>query len=241
MKEYIKQNNNLSSLSTIINIVNTLPQNANEKDIVLIEGDGIYYYNNSAWEKVLNFDVGETVPIGEIKIARYNSQRIGNESWLPCDGSQFDTTKYPALYSLLGSDHVPDLREVFLVGIGQNGTDTISNHDVFTLGQLKLRTLQNHYHSVTETAHTHIACVDATNNHSHTQDVLACSSLRFCCTGTLAIAGGVTATGYAVCAANANVTICSATITNLVIASDTGQTSQLRTNAYGIKYYIKAK
>ena len=53
MKEYVKQNNNLDSLSTIINIVSTLPQSANEKDIVLIEGDGVYYYNNSAWEKVL--------------------------------------------------------------------------------------------------------------------------------------------------------------------------------------------
>ena len=40
--------------------------------------------------------------------------------YLPCDGSAYDTTQYPALYALLGSDHLPDLREATLKGIGLN-------------------------------------------------------------------------------------------------------------------------
>ena len=242
MKEYVKQNNNLDSLSTIINIVSTLPQSANEKDIVLIEGDGVYYYNNSAWEKILNFDVGESVPVGEIKLARYGSQRIYNDSWLECNGSQFDTTKYPALYSLLGTDHLPDLREVFLVGIGQNGTNSIGNHDVFTLGQLKQRALQNHYHSVSETAHNHTVTVTACPNHSHSCVAWGnCTTYMHGILPGIGIWGGVPAsTNRCLYAANANLTFCSCTINNLSVGN-AGSTSQLRTNAFGVKYYIKAK
>ena len=36
--------------------------------------------------------------------------------YLYCDGSTFDTTKYPKLYAVLGTNQLPDLRERFLEG-----------------------------------------------------------------------------------------------------------------------------
>lgn len=73
-----------------------------------------------------------------------------SEDWLLCDGR--DTTgtteelqtKYPALYTYLGNSNIlPDYRECVLVGVGQNTTDTIAEHDVYTLGEFKDDQLQN--------------------------------------------------------------------------------------------------
>lgn len=77
---------------------------------------------------------GSGVPLGAILAIHSNQVPDG---YLPCNGVQFDTAQFAALYALLGDDHTPDLREVTLVGIGQNATDTIAAHDVYTLGQFK--------------------------------------------------------------------------------------------------------
>lgn len=57
--------------------------------------------------------------------------------FLPCNGTSFDRTQYPSLYTLLGTDVLPDLRELVLVGAGQNTTYTITAHDVYSVGQFK--------------------------------------------------------------------------------------------------------
>lgn len=74
--------------------------------------------------------------------------------FLPCDGSQYDTTQYPALYALLGSDRLPDLRESALVGIGTSDRAEITDHDVYTLGQFKDDQLQEHTHYTKQTTLT---------------------------------------------------------------------------------------
>ena len=70
--------------------------------------------------------------------------------YLPCDGSTYDTTQYPALYALLGSNHTPDLREVTLKGIGlnSNATDHVSVSGL-SVGDYLDDRLQNHTHIVT--------------------------------------------------------------------------------------------
>lgn len=67
--------------------------------------------------------------------------------YLLCDGSTFDVTKYPALYNLLGTDKLPDLRESTLVGVGTNSTNSITTHDTFTLGQFKDDQVGVHTHA----------------------------------------------------------------------------------------------
>ena len=56
---------------------------------------------------------GYGIPLGTI-IANYSE--VVPDGFLECDGSAFDTNKYAMLYSLLGSDHLPDLRGKALMG-----------------------------------------------------------------------------------------------------------------------------
>lgn len=92
--------------------------------------------------------------VGSVKAKATNETPYG---WLPCDGrsvlradypdlfEKFNTQTYDGTHTLLsryGSAdathfNLPDFREVALVGIGTNGTDGISNHDAYTLGQFK--------------------------------------------------------------------------------------------------------
>lgn len=73
--------------------------------------------------------------------------------YLLCDGNQYSQTTYPALYLAIGNKYnkentsegyfcVPDLRELVLVGTGENDTQEIEDHDVFELGEFKDDQLQ---------------------------------------------------------------------------------------------------
>lgn len=91
------------------------------------------------WRRLTSAQVGNT-PIGTIHAIYTNVCPTG---YLPCDGSAYDTTQYPDLYALLTTagvtnpDHTPDFRECALVGVGNNSTDTLGTHDIYTLGQFK--------------------------------------------------------------------------------------------------------
>lgn len=91
------------------------------------------------WRRLTSAPVGNT-PIGTIHAIYTNVCPTG---YLPCDGSAYDTTQFPDLYALLTTagvtnpDHTPDFRECALVGVGNNSTDTLGTHDIYTLGQFK--------------------------------------------------------------------------------------------------------
>lgn len=84
------------------------------------------------------------VPIGTI--LSYASATPPN-GFLVCDGSEVSKTTYADLFEIIGDTYgkctdttkfkLPDLRETVPVGIGKNTTQTITNHDVHTLGQFK--------------------------------------------------------------------------------------------------------
>lgn len=105
------------------------------KPIVLSSSDYTIYADGS---------IGDD-PIGIIK--PYYSANIPL-GYLACDGSSFDTTIYSDLYTLLGTNTTPDLRECVLVGIGTNSTDVISSHDTYTLGYFKDDQFQDHSHYI---------------------------------------------------------------------------------------------
>ena len=102
------------------------------------------------------------IPLGTV-LAIYTNQVP--DGYLPCNGVQFDTAQFAALYALLGDDHTPDLREVTLRGIGHNGTYVFDstetdpstgqagtqNHDEYTLGEFKDDQLQDHRHEIYST------------------------------------------------------------------------------------------
>jgi len=79
--------------------------------------------------------------------------------WFLCDGTAVSRTTYSELFAVIGTAfgsgdgsttfNLPDMREVVPVGIGQNGTQTIETHDVYTLAQFKDDQLQDHQHTIT--------------------------------------------------------------------------------------------
>lgn len=79
-------------------------------------------------------------------------------NFLECDGSAVSRTTYADLFTVIGTTYgtgdgsttfnLPDYREVALVGAGQNSTDSIATHDVYTVGQFKDDQVQQHKHYI---------------------------------------------------------------------------------------------
>ena len=125
-----------------------LPENIDVTDAVT-DGDMHPVTSNAVYDALKN---KEDVPLGSI-MPYYGTSDPTDGKWFICDGR--DTTgtaieletHYPSLYIFLGGTNVlPDLREVALVGVGQNTTDSIANHDIYTLGQFKDDQIQEHTH-----------------------------------------------------------------------------------------------
>jgi len=111
-----------------------------------------------------NKDTGELVPIA--KGTLYADAPIGSiipyggatapSGWLLCQGQAVSRTTYADLFAAIGTAfgtgdgsttfNVPDLRESAPVGVGENGTQTIAAHDVYTLGEFKDDQFQGHAH-----------------------------------------------------------------------------------------------
>jgi microcystin-dependent protein len=106
----------------------------------------LYKYNSTTNKLVpLTSEGNVGLPVGAVLSFPAGTTQSG---WLLCDGSTFDRTVYPALYTYLGSNVLPDYRECVLVGVGQNDTDTIAEHDVYALGEFKDDQLQDHTHAL---------------------------------------------------------------------------------------------
>ena len=86
-------------------------------------------------------------PIGVIQAFSGNTVPYG---YLLADGTSYKVADYPDLYAVIGNTYggdtenfnVPDYRETVLVGVGENTTDTIADHDVYELGEFKDDQLQ---------------------------------------------------------------------------------------------------
>lgn len=106
--------------------------------------------------------------IGDIKPKSTNDIPYG---WLEANGQAISRTKYAELFQKYSTQtydsdsthtllsrygtgdgsttfNLPDYREVALVGIGTNGTDSIADHDIYTVGQFADDQLQTHAHYI---------------------------------------------------------------------------------------------
>lgn len=109
--------------------------------------------------QALTADTGTGAPVGSYL---YLEKKSNPQGYLYCDGSTFDETAYPALYQYLGTNVLPDWRELGAKGAEKNttlifdSTETdpstgqagTQNHDVFTQGEFKDDQLQEHKHSL---------------------------------------------------------------------------------------------
>lgn len=121
--------------------------------------------------RTLSGGMSDGLPLGTI-IAMHSS-RVPT-GYLPCNGATYDINQYPSLYTLLGTNVLPDLRECNLVGIGESTRAIISAHDIYTLGQFKddqIQTLTATLDTsgvkveITDPGHTHTAVA---SDHNHT-------------------------------------------------------------------------
>lgn len=106
---------------------------------------GIVYDDNGTKKiKPLAGSSGSGLPLGTILPLYTSSVPTG---YLPCDGSTFDASEFPALYGLLGTNVLPDLREVALKGIGlnHNATNHVSSTGL-SVGEYLEDRFQNHSH-----------------------------------------------------------------------------------------------
>lgn len=81
--------------------------------------------------------------------------------WLLCQGQAISRTDYADLFNTIGTAYgtgngsttfnIPDLRETIPVGVGENDTQIIANHDAYTLGEFKDDSLGKHDHPLTVT------------------------------------------------------------------------------------------
>ena len=91
-------------------------------------------------------------PIGVIQAF---SGQTAPHGYLLCNGTSYKVADYPDLYAVIGNIYggdtenfnVPDYRETVLVGVGENTTDTIADHDVYELGEFKDDQFQGHEHN----------------------------------------------------------------------------------------------
>lgn len=80
----------------------------------------IYLYDKTNNKKIpLTSEVSSGCPVGFVGGF---AGGVPNDNWLECDGSTFDQYKYPALYTYLGTNVLPDYRNRFLEGVGPNET-----------------------------------------------------------------------------------------------------------------------
>lgn len=100
--------------------------------------------------------VAQWVLIGEVK--QYFGATIPDK-YLLCNGQEIAKADYPELYAVIGSLEccqsgnegmfkLPDLREITLVGAGQNEKLSITEHDVYNVGEFKDDQMQGHVHDV---------------------------------------------------------------------------------------------
>lgn len=245
--EYIKNEGLLIANKCKIKVVHSLPASASDKEVVLVIGDGFYQYRNGSFVEILTPGSGTSDGIiGEVRMNV--DANFDDDNWLYCDGSTYDTSEYPSLYAFLGTNVLPDFREAHLVGIGENDTDNIAAHDVFTLGQVKDRQIQGHFHSKTETPHKHSVSM-ASHTHSFsgvaggTQDGYAGSGVGTNYQSPKRSTYNSSYTAWGVKMGDQVEWDVPLSLYRPINRDNTvsGDTQHLRTSSIGVKYYIRAK
>lgn len=151
MKKYIK-NTNLVPIDNKIKIFSQLSDVPLDlsNEIVLVEGLGVYQCNNNTITQIYND--GRNVSgaiLGEIRMFYGNTIPTG---WLELDGSTFDANAFPLLYSFLGTNKVPDYREMALRGgtpVGTFSDDAMGSHSHTVSGT------GSHSHAFSYSQHSH--------------------------------------------------------------------------------------
>lgn len=197
--------------------------------------------------RTLSGGMSDGLPLGTIIAIHSPRLPIG---FLPCNGAVFDIHQYPSLYTLLGKNTLPDLRECALVGIGLSDRPEISAHDVYLMGQFKDDQVQT-IGSTLDTSGIEITVTDPGHTHTATvnrNDVNVPAGSNYNGTGAALFKGAVRNNDVAA-TTNTQVTVESAT-TGITAAITSGSVTATfddyrhgavtHGKSYGINYAIKA-
>ena len=110
---------------------------------------------NNTWRKASALMYHVSFPVGSI--VAYAGDEAPSGCML-CHGQVLNSSDYAELYNVIGTNfgtgdgstgsfNLPDMRESVPVGAGQNQTNTIASHDVYTVGQFKDDQMQSHTHT----------------------------------------------------------------------------------------------
>lgn len=152
MKKYIKDTNlvPIDNKIKIFSQISNIPTNLNN-EIVIVSGIGIYKCNGDSiiqiYNDCRNMSVGGIV--GEIRMFYGNTIPT---NWLECNGGTFSSSSYPKLYTFLGTNKVPDYREMALRG----GTP---------VGTFSNDAMGSHSHTFSGGTHTHTRCGSLSHSH----------------------------------------------------------------------------
>ena len=177
MKTYIKNSGSLVSDTDKIKIYSSVPTILTDiaNNEVIIADGAFYQKKNGTLECISSAGgIGLGGTVGDI-VAYYGTTNPDPDHLIICDGRQFSQSDFPALYSLLGTDYVPDLTDYHLKGIGESGTDT--SHDTITLNTKVANNYPNHTHNVNNPGHTHSV---GSCSHCHCTDSFFCKCCWMC-------------------------------------------------------------
>lgn len=204
MKKYIKDTNlvPIDNKIRIYSSINDIPNTLNG-ETVIVEGIGIYKCNSST--KTLIYTDGRNTSsgnIGEIRMFYGDTIPTG---WLECIGQTFDTNQFPALYLFLGTNKVPDYREMALRGgtpVGTFSNDAMGSHSHSFSGGC-------HNHSVSWGSHSHAY----QQQFGYPNRTFGCQNTNCCCCyAPISCSAGNTSgvcntTGMAVCGNASGITV----------------------------------
>lgn len=196
MKEYKKNNNSLEDIeykmkiySSVANMNNDVA-NILENEVVIVSDVGFYKKELNSMTDIVVTGGESSVKVGDI-VAFYGfvsgpdvDDRVvyqDTEHYLPCNGQFFDSSLYPDLYNVLGTNYTPLLNTndsidtgFTLKGVGTNSNSVsdFQNHDPIGLGCYQNNCYPEHCHEVCICEHTHTG---PSMSHCH------CWRNNFCC------------------------------------------------------------
>lgn len=163
---YSKQNNSLYKDMPFGKVYTTKPSDLSsisEGEIIFVKEDSVYQKVNGALVDISQITISSGT-VGELVI--YSGSTNPDPDVFVEAGQQFDTTKFPELYALLGSDTVPDYDGYAFRGTGSNGN--INDHDTINVGEMQNARTSYHTHKMTVPNHTHTVS-NGTHRHNSYQ------------------------------------------------------------------------
>lgn len=155
MKEYTKINGNLQPKDTKIAIFSTAPAQPYDGFYFII-GDGLYYSGT----QIVGAGVSAPGVVGEIRMLFGTT---APSCWHICDGSLFDETVYTELYSVLGDNHYPDMRELTVMGASSDTGYGVGSFKDDAFPHTHGQQIGTHGHTGAGSSHTHSSTVSGWN------------------------------------------------------------------------------